>query len=291
MRTNFWRLEGRWKIPECLMNLEASFVFYSLSLYSSVLNAFLRRIYGRCRNSSPNALVRFYSHDGSKTMRSVANVSIPNSLNFLRMAAYSDHYRPIAPEWKDSKHTFDLHLGKYSPYITSFICNRWSQTFQDHCIEMLRINLLCRPDGGIIPLRWVENYPRPLPDFSTMHKCRNWEGVFNWVRKREVVIPKGYEWKSQPWEKIFSRPEWMLPPAWYSSFQLYGIETPILLNSIPVLLAEEKQTDHDIMDYCIDNILQKRKGTTAHYVDCTKKPLEPYVFPYFPKTWHNHLTF
>ncbi|PVH95584.1 hypothetical protein DM02DRAFT_473460, partial [Periconia macrospinosa] len=87
-------------------------------------------------------------------------------LNFLRMAAYSDHYSTIAPEWKDSAHTFGLHL--------------------DHCIEMIRINLLCRTDAGIIPFRWVENYQRPLPDFSTKHKCRNWEGVLNWAREREV---------------------------------------------------------------------------------------------------------
>lgn len=76
---------------------------------------------------------------------------------------------------------------------------------------MLRINLLCRTDAGIIPFRWVKDYQRPLPDFSTMHKCRNWEGVFDWARKREVVVSKGYQWKSQPGEKIFPRPEWMLP--------------------------------------------------------------------------------
>jgi hypothetical protein len=47
----------------------------------------------------------------------------------------------------------------------------------DHCIEMIRINLLCQAHGGIIPFRWVGNYRHPLPDFSTKHKCRDWEGV------------------------------------------------------------------------------------------------------------------
>ncbi|ESZ96356.1 tat pathway signal sequence [Sclerotinia borealis F-4128] len=110
-------------------------------------------------------------------------------LNFVRMAAYSDHYRDIAPEWQDSNRTFHIHL------------------------EMIRINLLCQADGGIIPFRWVEDYQRPLPDFSTPHKCRDWNSVMDWAKERQVIMPPHYDWSHQTWEKVFPRPAWMPLPG------------------------------------------------------------------------------
>ncbi|PLB49953.1 hypothetical protein P170DRAFT_435237 [Aspergillus steynii IBT 23096] len=111
-------------------------------------------------------------------------------LNFVRMAVYAEHYRDIAPEWRDSNRTFNIHL--------------------DHCIEMIRINLLCQADGGVIPFRWVENYRRPLPDFSTKHKCRDWQAVLQWAKDRQVTVPSHYPWKPQSWEKVFPKPTWMV---------------------------------------------------------------------------------
>lgn len=80
----------------------------------------------------------------------------------------------------------------------------------EHCIEMIRINLLCNADAGIIPFKWVENYQRPLPDFSTTHKCRDWEGVLGWARKKEIFVPADYRWARGANEKVFPRPAWML---------------------------------------------------------------------------------
>ena len=77
---------------------------------------------------------------------------------------------------------------------------------------MIRTNLLCQADSGVIPFRWVDGYQRPLPDFSTPHKCRNWESVLEWASKRQVRVPTGYQWKHQDWEEVFPRPEWMPPP-------------------------------------------------------------------------------
>ena len=77
---------------------------------------------------------------------------------------------------------------------------------------MIRTNLLCQADGGVIPFRWIEDYERPMPDFSTPHKCRQWESVLDWATKRQVAVPPGYRWKHEEGEKVFSRPGWMAPP-------------------------------------------------------------------------------
>ncbi|AEO71899.1 uncharacterized protein THITE_2058307 [Thermothielavioides terrestris NRRL 8126] len=59
----------------------------------------------------------------------------------------------------------------------------------DHCLETLRMNLMCQADIGVFTFKL---YPElgdddPWPDFSTLHTCRNFEDIRNWARSRAVT--------------------------------------------------------------------------------------------------------
>ncbi|KAJ5217761.1 uncharacterized protein N7469_011386 [Penicillium citrinum] len=57
----------------------------------------------------------------------------------------------------------------------------------DHCIETLRMNLMCTAD--VTPyLIWndPEGFNGESPSFNTLHKCRKWEPIVDWVKKHVV---------------------------------------------------------------------------------------------------------
>ena len=45
---------------------------------------------------------------------------------------------------------------------------------------MIRQKLTCDADVGIITYNWVEVRDQPWPNFNTMHKCRNFDAVYDW---------------------------------------------------------------------------------------------------------------
>lgn len=57
----------------------------------------------------------------------------------------------------------------------------------DHCIDIIRQSLMCSADTGIFSYVWVEGYPRPFPDFSVYHKCRNFDVVLDWAKENQVT--------------------------------------------------------------------------------------------------------
>ncbi|KAL8331365.1 hypothetical protein RB601_007597 [Gaeumannomyces tritici] len=60
----------------------------------------------------------------------------------------------------------------------------------DHCIEALRLNLMCQSDIGIFTFRLFPEYGLAdddwWPDFSTKHTCRNFEDIRKWGRDNTV---------------------------------------------------------------------------------------------------------
>ena len=61
----------------------------------------------------------------------------------------------------------------------------------DHCIEMLRQVLMCNADTGIITYEWVNGSKEPLPNFNTVHRCRNLDKVHSWNLAHSARVPKG----------------------------------------------------------------------------------------------------
>ena len=50
----------------------------------------------------------------------------------------------------------------------------------DHCIELLRQNLMCAADTGVVTAAWVAGYKYAYPDFNTVHQCRNFDKIRQW---------------------------------------------------------------------------------------------------------------
>ncbi|KAL5366465.1 hypothetical protein BJX96DRAFT_169954 [Aspergillus floccosus] len=90
-------------------------------------------------------------------------------LNLIRQHSYKEYYdvdgrRP--PGLTDSPATLRKHL--------------------DHCIDILRQNIMCNGDASVITHNWVEGYQFPYPNFNTKHKCRNFGRIVEWEKKNQV---------------------------------------------------------------------------------------------------------
>jgi len=89
-------------------------------------------------------------------------------LNMLRKNTYWDYYAPLDESYQQDPDFYHVHL--------------------DHCIELLRQSLMCTADVGLITFDWVADHRRPWPDFSTQHRCRNYDAIVDWNQERSVWI-------------------------------------------------------------------------------------------------------
>lgn len=57
----------------------------------------------------------------------------------------------------------------------------------DHCIETLRIVLMCQADVSPVLVKWTDTDP-PVPeaDFNSHHRCRNFEDILDWNTKHAI---------------------------------------------------------------------------------------------------------
>ncbi|KAB8230025.1 hypothetical protein ETB97_006249 [Aspergillus alliaceus] len=89
-------------------------------------------------------------------------------VNALRLAVHKENYYNHFGEWPHGT----------GPEFT----DKLKTMHLDHCIELLRINLMCVAD--VTPLLFVEDpnaFQGKTPDFNTMHKCRNFWEIREWV--------------------------------------------------------------------------------------------------------------
>ena len=56
---------------------------------------------------------------------------------------------------------------------------------------------MCDADVGVIPFNWVVNRTRAFPNFSTLHRCRNFDDVLKWAKDSLVPQPQE-EYKMPP---------------------------------------------------------------------------------------------
>ena len=94
------------------------------------------------------------------------------------------YYQNLYPSWITDQPDMRGHIG--------------------HCIEMLRQVLMCNADVGLIPMVWATNWTLPLPDFNTLHKCKNWDSAIDFARGRS--LPQMKMWKPREGEKIIADP-------------------------------------------------------------------------------------
>jgi hypothetical protein len=77
-------------------------------------------------------------------------------------------------------------IGRYLFITRHTSCLRCTS---DHCIEMLRQNIMCRGDGTMITYDWMMGRNNPFPDFNVPHQCRNFDKVLDWVEEHRVFVP------------------------------------------------------------------------------------------------------
>ncbi|KAH6877071.1 hypothetical protein B0T10DRAFT_413860 [Thelonectria olida] len=58
----------------------------------------------------------------------------------------------------------------------------------DHCIEILRVALMCQADVGVYAFKYYDGYKGHWPDFSTLHTCRNFNAIREWAFDHAVVF-------------------------------------------------------------------------------------------------------
>ncbi|KAJ5754098.1 uncharacterized protein N7511_008251 [Penicillium nucicola] len=107
-------------------------------------------------------------------------------LNFLRKVIYADYYtRPenMPAEFMVGDDLFYNHI--------------------DHCIDFLRQVLMCAGDVTPVTSNWVLTHHSPHPDFNTMHKCRNFDRLLEFVEEND----NGGVPKQTP------NPSWRPPPG------------------------------------------------------------------------------
>lgn len=63
------------------------------------------------------------------------------------------------------------------------------RTETDHCIETLRLNIMCQSDVGVFTMNLFpgSGLDGVWPDFSTLHTCRNYEAIREWAVEHTVT--------------------------------------------------------------------------------------------------------
>ncbi|OCL09203.1 hypothetical protein AOQ84DRAFT_291711, partial [Glonium stellatum] len=81
-------------------------------------------------------------------------------LNILRKYTYAEYYFPREKIFQLAPEMVRAHL--------------------DHCIEIIRTNLMCTGDVSLLTYNWVYGLQHPTPNFNTQHKCRDFESIISW---------------------------------------------------------------------------------------------------------------
>ncbi|KAG1856588.1 hypothetical protein C8R48DRAFT_299319 [Suillus tomentosus] len=146
---------------------EVDAVWDQIALDARPIGMTLEQLLRTGAKPSPS-MTRYPDEYGGDYMATVEVIHQLHCIDMLRKVSWggnhSDHSAHESPE------DFRIHL--------------------DHCIEMLRQNIMCRADVTMLTYDWVEGVKDPFPNFRIPHRCRNFEKVLDWVDAHRVVVPK-----------------------------------------------------------------------------------------------------
>lgn len=64
-----------------------------------------------------------------------------------------------------------------------------TNTSKDHCLETIRVSLMCSADLSIYTFKWREHDPdRPHPRTHGVRKCADWRSVETWATSRKIPL-------------------------------------------------------------------------------------------------------
>jgi hypothetical protein len=112
--------------------------------------------------------VRYPDKIGGGYMASLESAHQLHCVNLLRKASWPRYYESTDISFQTTPKVFRLHL--------------------DHCIEMIRQNIMCNADVTMITWYWVQGHRVPYPNFNTRHRCRNFEKIIDWSVEHAIHI-------------------------------------------------------------------------------------------------------
>ncbi|KAH0429205.1 hypothetical protein CcaCcLH18_08557 [Colletotrichum camelliae] len=98
-------------------------------------------------------------------------------------------------------------------------------THYDHCIDMLRMNLMCY--GDVTPALFVDPLSNPLrrdalPNWSSMHTCRDFDAILEWNKNG----PRSVRWRdagaNPAWDPDLEGAEQPFPPEEHTEGHHHG---------------------------------------------------------------------
>ncbi|KAH9834222.1 uncharacterized protein C8Q71DRAFT_166840 [Rhodofomes roseus] len=115
------------------------------------------------------SLAYYQEEDGGGIYASIEVGHQLHCLDMLRQNSYVDHYGSSDENYVKRPEFYRIHI--------------------DHCIEMIRQVLMCNSDVGLLTFDWVAGFDVPFPNFSTQHKCRDFERVYDWYERNMIDLP------------------------------------------------------------------------------------------------------
>jgi hypothetical protein len=71
-----------------------------------------------------------------------------------------------------------------------------------HCVDILRQQLICHVDTGILgQIWWDKKRPKAFPDFGTQHICRSFEAVRRWAFENQLPERTPHDFLKPPLEQ------------------------------------------------------------------------------------------
>jgi hypothetical protein len=103
-------------------------------------------------------------------------------LNLLRMATYPNYYPKVSwSDMNDKPETVRSHLGTFIVYCLFASTEQQLTTNKDHCIEILRMNLMCLSDVNVFTFHDTPGRKGAWPDYESHHVCRNFDQIKQWA--------------------------------------------------------------------------------------------------------------
>ncbi|KAJ3958936.1 hypothetical protein N0V92_004477 [Colletotrichum tropicale] len=150
-------------------------------------------------------------------------------LNSLRMGLFYnyEHYKFLDEGVPDEN--IYTHYGKSLIASSKFNENKLRIDFgilnSDHCIDMLRMNLMCYAD--VTPALFVDPLSNrlrrdALPNWSSMHTCRDFDAILDWNKHG----PRSVRWRdagaNPAWDPNLEGAEQPFPPEEYTEGHHHG---------------------------------------------------------------------
>ncbi|KAF5870975.1 uncharacterized protein Bfra_009529 [Botrytis fragariae] len=102
-----------------------------------------------------------------------------HDLHCLRVLWY-DHHSEEIPETKKSKLENSRHY----------------EAHYEHCIDLLRQNLMCHFDTSFATFNWLVDIDEPFPFFANPKKCRKMDKILEWTHEHKFRKPQGFVWEA-----------------------------------------------------------------------------------------------